>query len=92
MLGTGDNRQKLPGVISSGSGIVPPIIWLSVGNSFLAEGMVIVSTRRLILLETQFLGSCGEWNTPCPPKKIVGGTSYQHQTPSRFRCSFLNKA
>lgn len=71
MLGTGNDRQKLLRVTSSGSGIVPPIVWLTVGNSFLAEGMVIVSTRCLILLETQVLGSCGEWNTPCPRKKLL---------------------
>ena len=55
MLGTGDNQQMLLDVTSSGPGIVPPIVWLSVGNSFLAEGIVVVSAHRLILLEFLFL-------------------------------------
>jgi hypothetical protein len=68
----------LPDVTSSGSGIVPPIVWLSVGNSFLAEGIVVVSAHCLIVLEILFLGSCDEWSTLAP--KNAGSTSFQHQT------------
>jgi len=71
MLVTGDNQQMLLGVTSSGSGIVPPIVWLSVGNSFLAEGIVVISAYRLILLDILFLGSCDEWNTRAPKNAVV---------------------
>jgi len=93
MLGTGDNQQMLLGVTSSGSGIVPPIVWLSVGNSFLAEGIVVISAYRLILLDILFLGSCDEWNTRAP--KNAGSTSFQHQTRfarAGFSFVILNKA
>jgi len=93
MLGTGDNQQMLLDVTSSGPGIVPPIVWLSVGNSFLAEGIVVVSAHHLILLEFLFLGSCDEWNTRAP--KNAGSTKLPASNSfcaSRFQCCFLNKA